>query len=131
MQNAAPMIRGSLQVRALLRYSAGEGFCPSPRSRVLGALSCAVGVFVPSREDVGVPRSFAAARLGVNPHTVSMWVQRGWVDAAGVKHKVRTVGWFRGGRLYRWGDLVEAEWATRNNRRSTRHRDRAPVGAAA
>lgn len=88
---------------------------------------------MPSREDVGVPRAFAARRLGVTPHTVSMWVQRGyvarWVDDDGherTEHRsVRVVGWHHGHRLYRWGDLVEAERATRNSRRSTRHVARA------
>jgi hypothetical protein len=85
--------------------------------------------------DTGVPRAFAAARLGVSPHTVSMWAARGyvarWTDDAGVEHTehrpVRTVGWWRGHRLYRWGDLVEAEHHTRNTVLSARHQDRSPA----
>lgn len=86
---------------------------------------------MPSREDVGVPRAFAAKRLGVTPHTVSMWAQRGWVDDDGQKQTVAVVGWFRGHRLYRWGDLVEAERCTRNSRLSSRKRDRASAGTPA
>jgi hypothetical protein len=101
-----------------------------------------VEVFMPpDRADIGVPRAFAAARLGVTPHTVSMWVLRGYqttvVDAVTgetrTEHRrVRAVGWWRGARLYRWGDLVDAECATRNHRNSTRNpgRRRSPIGAS-
>jgi hypothetical protein len=95
---------------------------------------------LPDRDDTGVPRQFAAVRLGVTPHTVSMWALRGYettvVDEttgeSRTEHRrVRAVGWWRGARLYRWGDLVEAEHATRNHRNSTRNpeRRRSPVGA--
>lgn len=77
-----------------------------------------------SGDDTGVPRAFAAKRLGVTPHTVSMWVQRGWVDRKGNHHTVRIVGKGIRGRLYRWGDLAQAESDTRNNINSARNPNR-------
>lgn len=76
-------------------------------------------------EDAGVPRSVAAHHLHVSPHVVSMWALRGWVDVDGTRRQMRVVGYAQGQRLFRWGDLLDAERATRSNPRSSRHRSRA------
>jgi hypothetical protein len=81
--------------------------------------------------DAGLPRSLAAAAVRVSPHVVSMWALRGWIDLDGTHRKLTVVGHdFKGQRLYRFGDVLEAERATRRNRRSSRHPDRAERQAA-
>lgn len=75
---------------------------------------------MPTGLDTGVPRKFAADRLGVTPHTISMWVKDGWYDRDGEHHTVRVVGKAGRGRLYRWGDLLKAEADTRNSAQSRR-----------
>ena len=82
---------------------------------------------MPTGLDTGVPRAFAAARLGVTPHTISMWVKDGWYDRHGTHHTVRVVGRTPRGRLYRWGDLLDAEQDTRNNANSRRGITRRPA----
>jgi hypothetical protein len=71
-------------------------------------------------ENAGVPRSVAADRLGVSPHTVSMWALRGWRDPDGTHRRLSVVGRDRRQRLYRWGDLLDAERATRRSPNSRR-----------
>jgi DNA-binding transcriptional MerR regulator len=75
--------------------------------------------------NAAVTRTEAATQLGVSPHTISMWVIRGWVNPEGIRHHITVLGTDGRQRLYRWGDLRDAERDTRNNKRSPRHKDRA------
>lgn len=54
-------------------------------------------------EDAGISLAVAAEVVGVSKATVGMWVVRG---------KVRVVGRDRGGRLYRYGDVIDTAVAT-------------------
>jgi hypothetical protein len=71
--------------------------------------------------DAGLTRAQAAQAIGVTRHTVSMWAIRGWYDADGSHHTLTVVGHDRRGRLYRYGDLIQAERDTRNNKKSSRY----------
>lgn len=77
--------------------------------------------------EAGLTRAQAALAASVPPATVSMWALRGWVDPDGATRRLTVVGTDRrGGRLYRYGDILAAEAATRNNpnsRRGTTRRD--------
>lgn len=71
--------------------------------------------------DAGLPRALAARAVSVTPGMVSMWAQRGWYDQDGAHHTLTVVGHHRTlGRLYRYGDLLAAEKATRHSEQSFR-----------
>jgi len=76
--------------------------------------------------EAGLTRAQAAQAVGVPPATVSMWALRGWLGSDGVHHRLTVIGTdVRGGRLYRYGDILAAETATRrnpNSRRGTKQR---------
>lgn len=76
---------------------------------------------MPAGLDIGVTRAFAARRLGVAPHVISMWVLDGWRAPDGTRRTVTVTGNGRRGRLYRYGDLVDAECDTRNSPNSSRN----------
>lgn len=68
-------------------------------------------------------RDLAALAAGVKPSAVAMWASRGWVDpATGERRKLEPASrdW-RGRPLYRYGDVMAAEQATR---RRGRQRDK-------
>lgn len=73
--------------------------------------------------EAGLTRDQAAQVLGVTPASVSMWALRGWRDRHGTRRQLTVVGRGpRGARLYRLGDLLDAERDTRvspNSRRRT------------
>ena len=73
--------------------------------------------------EAGLSREQAARMLGVTPATVSMWALRGWRDVHGARRTLAVIGrGRRKERLYRLGDLLEAERDTRqspNSRRRT------------
>lgn len=72
--------------------------------------------------EAGLTRAQAATFLGVTRGTVSMWAQRGWLDAATGERRRLTVVTHAGrsGRTYRLGDLLDAERDTRANPNSHR-----------
>lgn len=71
--------------------------------------------------EAGLTREQAARFLGVSPATVSMWALRGWRAADGTQRHLTVVGRGpRNVRLYRLGDLLEAERDTRRNPNSRR-----------
>lgn len=83
-------------------------------------------------EDAGLPIHLAATYFNVTPATVKGWVTRGWADRRGRRHTVRVVGTdWRYGRLYRFGDLVEAERAAREHPNSSRSEVRRKPAVAA
>lgn len=77
--------------------------------------------------NAGLSRAQAALAASVSPATVSMWALRGWTNRDGTQQSLTVVGRdSRGGRLYRYGDILAAEAATRrnpNSRRGTTRRD--------
>lgn len=71
--------------------------------------------------EAGLSRAQAAMVLNVAGSTVSMWALRGWIDPDGTQRYLTVVGRGpRNARLYRLGDLLEAERATRSNPNSRR-----------
>lgn len=70
--------------------------------------------------DAGLTCHQAAAALGVRPDQVCQWHTRGWLTPTGQRRHVRIVGHSGRGRLYRYGDVVDAEADTRANPRSHR-----------
>jgi predicted transcriptional regulator len=71
--------------------------------------------------EAGLTREQAARMLGVTPASISMWALRGWRTADGGKRILTVVGrGHRNQRLYRLGDLLEAERDTRINPNSRR-----------
>lgn len=71
--------------------------------------------------EAGLTREQAAQVLGVTPATVSMWALRGWRDQQGQKRTLSVIGRGpRNQRLFRLGDLLEAERDTRHNPNSRR-----------
>lgn len=71
--------------------------------------------------EAGLTRAQAAQMLGVSRATVSMWALSGWVGADGTKRGLTIVGQGpRRARLYRLGDLLDAERDTRTNPNSRR-----------
>lgn len=69
--------------------------------------------------DALITRDLAAHAAGVKPSAVNMWTSRGWIDpATGERHKLEVVkkDW-RGRCLYRYGDVMAAEKATRRRGR--------------
>jgi hypothetical protein len=71
--------------------------------------------------DAGLTRAQAAQFLRVPGSTVSMWALSGWLAPDGSRRQLTVMG--RGPRkvrLYRLGDLLEAERDTRNNPNSRR-----------
>lgn len=80
---------------------------------------------VSSSPDLPVTRTEAAERLGddVTPAMVSMWVLRGWIDPeTGQRKRVTVLGREGRQRLYRLGDLWQAELATRRSPKSHRRK---------
>jgi Helix-turn-helix domain len=61
----------------------------------------------------------AAPLLGVRPATITKWASRGRLSAAGHLGRVA---------LYRWGDLVEAEYQTRRTGHLRAPRDLSEYG---
>lgn len=79
------------------------------------------GVYVTALNlDAGLPRALAALAVSATPGMVSMWARRGWYDRDGQHHKLRVVGTDSRGRLYRYGDLLDAERETRYSEQSFR-----------
>lgn len=71
--------------------------------------------------EAGLTREQAVKVLGVTPATISMWALRGWKSADGCRRHLAVVGrGRRNERLYRLGDLLEAERDTRLNPNSRR-----------
>lgn len=78
--------------------------------------------------DRGLTRAQAAHLAGVEPATVSMWALRGWRTSGGVERRLTVVGKdSRGGRLYRCGDVLDAERDTRHHPNSRRGTTRRPA----
>lgn len=70
--------------------------------------------------DALIDREAAAFAAKVTPSAVAMWVSRGWIDpASGERRKLEPAGadW-RGRHLYRYGDVMTAEQATRRRGRT-------------
>ena len=119
-----------MRSRAITCYSRAQISLPKPQAHQPGVLRTAPGVSVPTGPDTPVPRAFAAKRLGVSPHTISMWVQRGWIDRNGNRRTVHVLGKQGRERLYRWGDLMDAEADTRRSINSPRNPRRRPAAGA-
>lgn len=84
-----------------------------------------LGVYVPSAMDARVSRQDAAHLAGVDPQVISMWAYTGWKDpSTGERRRLEVVDrdW-RKRPLYRYGDVMAAEKATR---RSPKGRPRRP-----
>lgn len=81
----------------------------------------------PVNLDAGLTRAEAARLFGVPPATVSMWALRGWTTSAGEHRSLTVVGKRGRDRLYRYGDLVDAEADTRRNPNSRRFCRRSPA----
>lgn len=64
------------------------------------------------------PLKTVAALARVDPGAVRHWRYRGWLDADGHRHFVRTKG-----REYHARDVLRAEADTHSNHRSHRERD--------
>lgn len=72
----------------------------------------------------------AAHALQTTIPVILMWRNRGWVDADGQQRRLATVGRDHLGRkLYRWGELVDAERDTRNTRARVGLPPRARLGS--
>ncbi|MEU4558546.1 hypothetical protein AB0F72_09150 [Actinoplanes sp. NPDC023936] len=87
---------------------------------------------VPAGLDAHLSRQDAAHAAQVDPHVISLWASQGWRDpATGERRRLDVVhrDW-RGRPYYRYGDVVAAEAATRQNKRG-RPRTRPPVTQAA
>ena len=70
--------------------------------------------------DALLTRDLAAHAAQVKPSSVAMWASRGWVDpGTGERRKLEPADrdW-RGRPLYRYGDVMAAESATRRRGRS-------------
>ena len=69
--------------------------------------------------DARLTRDLAAHAAEVKPSTVAMWASRGWVDpGSGERRKLEPVAYdWRGRPLYRYGDVMAAESATRRRGR--------------
>lgn len=77
--------------------------------------------------DAHVSRQDAALAAHVDPQVVSMWAYAGWIDpTTGERRKLQVVArdW-RKRPLYRYGDVLEAERATRNSAKGRPRRARA------
>lgn len=114
---------GVLRQFPLRLYSTGRPYCAhfprrAPPSAGLRAARGAVGE-VAADLDVLVPAWFACRRLGVTKQTFGYWRTSGKVkqatDEAG---RPKVDG--RGSPLYRYGDVVAAERATRRSPNSRR-----------
>lgn len=71
--------------------------------------------------EAGLTREQAAEVLGVTPASISMWALRGWRTATGTRRTLTVVGRGpRNARLFRLGDLLDAERDTRSNPNSHR-----------
>ncbi len=69
--------------------------------------------------DALIDRDTAAFAAKVTPSAVAMWVSRGWTDPrTGERRKLEAKGrdW-QGRHLYRYGDVMAAEQATRRRGR--------------
>jgi len=76
---------------------------------------------MPTGDDTRVTAAEAALLLGdVSRHLIYFWVAAG---------KLAPVGKRGRSPLYRWGDLVAVELATRLSRRSARNPQRGPLAA--
>lgn len=77
----------------------------------------------PADLEAGVTRAVAAEYLtevGVTPHMISVWGKRGWITPSGERRHLTVVGHHRGQRLFRYGDILDAEGDTRDNPNSSR-----------
>ena len=71
--------------------------------------------------DAGLPIRVAAEYFDLKPRTISAWCRRGFIDRDGTRRHITVVGVMASGdRLYRLGDLFDAERATRRNPNSHR-----------
>ncbi|MFB6392617.1 hypothetical protein [Polymorphospora lycopeni] len=81
--------------------------------------------------DAGLTRELAAVAVAVPATTISMWALRGWTEPDGTERRLTVVGKDeRGRRLYRYGDLLDAERATGSNPNSRRGTTRSSRPAA-
>jgi hypothetical protein len=81
--------------------------------------------------DAHISRQDAARAARVDPQVISMWAYAGWVDPeTGERRKLEVVkrDW-RKRPFYRYGDVLEAEKATRNSAKG-RPRKARPAPAA-
>jgi hypothetical protein len=71
--------------------------------------------------DALVPAAVASDRLGVSLQVIYAWRTKGWLDpASGQRVTLKVRGQDGRARLYRWGDLCEAERSTRRSPKSRR-----------
>lgn len=64
--------------------------------------------------DAGLTATQAARAVGVSAAVVCLWHTRGWITGDGHRRHLAVVGHgARGQRLYRYGDVVDAERDTR------------------
>jgi hypothetical protein len=83
-----------------------------------GFVLFAAGVTMPPGSvnlNAGLTYVEAAGLLGVSPATVAMWALRGWEASTGERRRLAVVGRRGRSRLYRYGDLVDAEADTRRS----------------
>jgi hypothetical protein len=81
---------------------------------------------MPAGMDAQISRQDAAHLARVDPQVISMWAYQGWVDpATGERRKLEVVArdW-RKRPFYRYGDVMDAEAATRTSRSGRPRRDR-------
>lgn len=70
--------------------------------------------------DAYVTRAQAAMVTGVRPDTIGKWIARGWKSPDGERHQVDTRAGEGRTKLYRLGDILDAERDTRLNPRARR-----------
>ena len=76
---------------------------------------------LPIDRDGLVTASTAADRLGISLQVIHAWRTKGWLNpATGERIRLQDRGRRGRSRLYRWGDLCEAERTTRRSPKSRR-----------
>lgn len=72
----------------------------------------------------------AAPRLRVHRTTINMWHSKGWLDPNGQRRRLDIMGFTPdGARLYDWGQLLDAEQATRAKTQRSHRRSRRLIPA--